>query len=131
MADIKMTARREVCGAAVLPRRLMQLVDSKIVPTTAITQVVYCVTLGDGLAALDASDEHNQVATEYDGIVLITAGAAIAKGAQIMPQASGEGKAVTAAGGTAVPCGIAIQAAGRDGDQFYARLYARRDTALG
>lgn len=131
MADIKMHARREVCGAAVLPRRLMQLDAGKIIPTAAIDDEVYCVTLGDGLSVLDADDEHNQVATEYGEIVLLTAGAAIAKGDQIMPQAAGAGKAVTAAGATAVPCGVAIQLATRDGEQFYARLYSRRTEALG
>lgn len=102
-------------GAAILANRLVYVSgDEAVSPTTAITNV------GIGAVALAASSG-DKVAVQCFGVVKLTAQAAITAGAQVMPYAAGstdadKGKIATAAGATAVSCGIALEAATNDGD---------------
>jgi hypothetical protein len=88
----------------------------QVIATTAITDVVM------GVAQISAAAAEDQVPVQIGGVAKMVAGAAIALGAQVMPQASGAGKVITAAGATAVSCGVALEAAAADGDIIPVRL---------
>jgi hypothetical protein len=122
----KQTKRKEIAGAAVLPFRLVQLSSGKVIPTTAIDDDTYAAN-----QELSAAADGDQVTCEYDGIVKLTAGAAIAKGARVMAQAAGAGKIATAAGASAKIVGEALEAASGDGHRIHVRLYANRRTVVG
>lgn len=61
-----------------------------------------------------ASGEYVTIQTM--GVAKLTASAAIAIGAQVMPTASGAGKVSTSSGATAKSIGIALSAAAADGE---------------
>lgn len=112
--------RPAVAGGAILPFRAVKLdsVQGQVVATSAITDVVVGTNyLGNTLASGD------QIAIQGGAsIAKMVAGAAISRGAQVMPQASGAGKVITAAGATAVACGVALTAAAADGDIIEVQL---------
>jgi len=99
-------------GAAVTINALVKLntTADEVIVTSAITQVVIGV-------ALNAAAAGESVAVQTHGIAKCVAGASISLGAQVMPEASGAGDVVTAAGATAISCGIALAAAD-EGDIF-------------
>lgn len=88
----------------------------EVIATTAFTDIVM------GVAQVSAAAAEDQVPVQIGGVAKMVAGAAIALGAQVMPQASGAGKVITAAGATAVSCGVALEAAAADGDIISVRL---------
>lgn len=99
-------------GGAIEAYRLVaqHSVEGQVVATSAITQV----PIGGSGAVTAASGD--QLPVHRGQVIKLTAGEAIALGAQVMPLASGAGKIGTAAGATAKSCGIALQAALADGD---------------
>lgn len=93
-------------GGTVAIHRLVVLDSTagQCVATSAITNVA----LG---ASLNAASSGDNVAVQQHGVALLRLGAGGATlGAQLMPEASGEGDAVIAAGATAVSVGIALKA---------------------
>ena len=120
------TKRAEIAGAALETYVLVKLSSGKVVPTTAITDDAYGVN-----QEISAAADGDQVTCKYDGITKLRVGAAVAKGAKLMPKAAGGGRAVTAAGATAKLIGEALEAATTDGQVIYVRLYANRGTVLG
>jgi hypothetical protein len=82
---------------------------NQVVVTTAITENV----IGFATQAASSGDT---VAIQVFGKCKAVASEAITLGAELMPTSSGSGKVVAAAGATAISCGIALQAAGADGD---------------
>lgn len=103
-----------IAGAAITRGRALKLsAANTVIHTTAITDQVI------GWAQTDAdSGAQVPVATLSGQVVTATASAAVAAGAEVMPTAAGAGKVMTSAGATAISCGIAISAAGADGDLF-------------
>lgn len=99
-------------GAAIGQNRLVKQDSTagQVVVTTAITEAVV------GVATIAAAAAGDQVTVQYSGVAKCVASAAISLGAQVMPTVSGSGKVATAAGATAVSCGIALEAATADGD---------------
>ena len=108
-----------IAGATVTQYRLVKLDSTagQVIHTTAITDV------GLG-AALQTASTGGTVPVQQFGKVKLTASDAISLGAQVMPTAAGAGKIVTAAGATAKSCGIALEAAGADGDIIEVLLVA-------
>lgn len=100
-----------VAGGTIGVNRLVKLDSTagQVVVTSAITDVA----IG---TALNSASSGELVAVQPFGRAKAVASDAISLGAQLMPTASGSGKVVTAAGATALSCGIALQAAGADGD---------------
>lgn len=68
-----------------------------------------------GIATTGASSGE-VVTVQLFGKAKVAASAAISLGAEVMTTASGAGKVSTAAGPTAMSIGLALQAAGADGD---------------
>lgn len=89
--------------------------EGEVLHTTAITEAVFGVALNTVSTGQAVSVEIGNGA-----IVKLTASAAIAVGDRLMPGASG--KVATAAGATAVDCGVALSAAGADGEIITAKL---------
>lgn len=111
------TSTNERSGAAVSPFRLVKLDTGKLIHATAKADDIYGATGCDGQ---DAADLPLTIYTS--GILTLTAGAAITKGALIM--ASTAGKVITHDdSATAKFIGYALEAAGADGDQFLCVLY--------
>lgn len=79
-------------------------------PTTAITDVVI------GVAEHDAATTTRVAITQAVPIAIMEAEGTIAYGAQVMPKATGPGTIVTAAGATALSCGIHLGAECASGD---------------
>lgn len=73
-------------------------------------------------ASLNSAVTGELVGLQAFGDAKLTASAAIAVGAQVMVTAAGAGKVSTAAGATAKSIGIALEAAGADGDIIAVRL---------
>lgn len=89
--------------------------EGEVLHTTAITEPVFGVALNTV-----ASGQAVSVEVGSGAIVKLTASAAIAVGDRLMPGANG--KVATAAGATAIDCGVALSAAAADGEIIYARL---------
>lgn len=102
-----------LAGAAIEPNRALKLsAANTVIHTTAITDSV----IGFSLNKV-ASGAYVDVLTLPGAKGKARAGAAISLGAQVMPEGSGDGDVITAAGATAISCGIALQAAA-DGETF-------------
>lgn len=101
-----------LAGAAVLQHRLVMLdtTAGRVVATSAITDLA----IGGSTQAAAAANDPCPV--QSLGVARLTASAAIALNAQVMPTAAGAGKISTAAGATAKSCGVALEAALADGD---------------
>lgn len=107
-----------VAAAAITAGQALKLhsTEGQVTPTTAITDVI-C-----GFAIMTAASG-DEVVYQTGGIVKAIAKGAITLGQQLMPSGAGGadiGKVSTAAGATAVSCGIAQQDAA-DGVTFSAR----------
>lgn len=99
------------CGGAVTRGALVKLdttTEGQVVVTTAITDKVFGVALGTY-----ASGDMGQF--QRRGVAKVLIGEAIALGAEIMPIGTGGGKAATAAGATAISCGVAESQGDADG----------------
>lgn len=99
-----------IAGGTVAINRAVTLdsTENQVVATSAITQVVTGMSLQSA-----ASGELVPIQTHGEAkAVLGTGGATL--GAQLMPEASGSGKLVVAAGATAVSCAIALEAGSAD-----------------
>lgn len=109
-----------VAGAAISQYRLVKLdtTEGRVIATTAITDVAQGASMNSAAALGDL------VAVQNFGKVKLTASAAITLGDQVMPTASGAGKISTSSGATARTIGIALQAAGADGDVIEVQLVA-------
>lgn len=104
-------------GAAITANRLVKYdtTEGQVIQTTAITDIAIGVSL-----QTVASGE--QVSIQTAGVAKLTASAAIALGAQVMPTASGAGKVSTSAGATARSVGIAETLADADLEIIKVRL---------
>lgn len=89
--------------------------EGEVLHTTAITEAVFGVALNTVSTGQAVSVE-----TGAGAIVKMVASAAISVGDRLMPGANG--KVATAAGATAIDCGVALSAAGADGEVIVARL---------
>lgn len=99
-------------AGAILANRLLKLTAENTVDlATAITDNIIGVSLNAA-----AAGEYVDVLTTPGAKAKVTASAAIAVGAQVMPAAGAAGKCATAAGATAKSCGIALTAAAADGE---------------
>lgn len=107
-----------IAGAAVSQYRLVKLdsTEGQVVVTSAITDVA----LGASMEAATAAGQ--LIPVQQFGKVKLTASGPISLGDQLMPTGSGSGKVVTASGATAKSIGIALQAAGADGDIIEVQL---------
>lgn len=127
MSSMKLTRRAEKIGAACLPYRAVKLDGSgNIIPTTAETDDVYAVTCETSSDIVGDS-----IPCEYSDIVKLTVGAAVVKGARLMPQAAGAGKVITAVGASSKVLGEAMEPASGDGQRIHVRLYSNRRTVVG
>jgi hypothetical protein len=100
-----------VAGGTIVKNRVVVLdsTEGQVVAGSAIA--------GVGLGcSLNAAVAGEQVKVQTMGIAKLTASAAITLGAEVMVTASGAGKVSTASGATARAIGVALQAAGADGD---------------
>jgi hypothetical protein len=104
-------------GGTIGINRLVKLDSTagQVVVTSAITDVAI------GVATQSATSGDN-VPVQVFGKAKVVASGAVSLGDQLMPTSSGSGKVVTAAGATAISCGVALQAAGADGDTIEALL---------
>lgn len=88
----------------------MGTAPGQLIATTAITQPVI------GVAEHDAATGTRITVTMAVPIAIMKAEGTIAYGAQVMPKATGPGTIVTAAGATALSCGIHLGATCATGD---------------
>lgn len=105
-------------GEAIVAGRALKLdsTEGQVLHTTAITDVVIGV-------AQETVASGEMVAISPPGTICrMLPGAAISLGAQVMPEGSGAGKVITAAGATAVSCGVALTEAGAE-DEFLTVLF--------
>lgn len=95
-------------GAAITRGELLKLdsTEGQVVKTTAITEIVFGV-------ALNTAASGEKVKVQRRGVAKVLISAAVALGAEVMPGANG--KAATAAGATAVSCGVAESQGDADG----------------
>lgn len=100
-----------IAGGTIAQYRLVKLDSTagQVIATAAITDVA----VGGSLTSASSA---GTVGVQMFGKVKLTAAAAISLGAQVMPDSGGGGKIATAAGATAKSCGVALEAAGADGD---------------
>lgn len=100
-----------VAGGTIGINRLVKLdsTTNQVVVTSAITDLA----IG---TALNSASSGELVSVQMFGKAKAVASGAITLGDQVMPTGSGSGKCVTAAGATAKSCGVALEAAGADGD---------------
>lgn len=85
---------------------MLDTTEGQVVVTTGITNLVFGV-------ALNTVASGEKVKVQRRGVAKVLISAAVALGAQVMPGANG--KAATAAGATAVSCGIAESQGDTDG----------------
>lgn len=106
-----------IAGGTIGANRLVKADSTagQAVVTSAITDAAIGVALIGG-------DAGALIPVQQFGKAKIVASDAIVVGAQVMPTASGSGKCVTAAGGSAKSIGIALTAAGADGDIIEVQL---------
>ncbi len=98
-------------GAAITKGAAVKLdTNGDVIVTSAITDVVI------GVALTDQATVGGSVAIRTLGIARVITGGSVAIGAQLMPKSAGAGKALTAAGATAVSFGIALTAGTNDGE---------------
>ena len=118
MSDFSRRQVLAIAGAgfagAVLPQ-ISLAAGAAPTAATAITEAVFGVAL-----QTVSTGQAVPVETGNGAIVKLTASAAISVGDRLMPGANG--KVATAAGATAVDCGVALSAAGADGEIITARL---------
>jgi hypothetical protein len=100
-------------GGATARGKAMKLSGNTVINTTVITDLVTGIAMEDAANGAQVS-----LACLSGQIVTAQAGAAITAGAEVMPQASGDGLLVTAAGATSVSCGQALTAAAGSGSFF-------------
>ena len=91
--------------------------EGQVIATTAIADVTVGIAL---VSASSGGLVHLQTA----GKAKCVASASISLGDQVMVTASGAGKVSTASGATAKSIGVALQAAGADGDVIEVLLHA-------
>lgn len=106
-------------NGAITANRIVKLdaVEGDVAATGAITETAFGVSQNTA-----ADNAMVSVEVGNGAIVKLTAGAAIAIGARLMPQGVAGGKVITAAGATAVDCGVAMTAAGADGEIITAKF---------
>lgn len=106
-----------IAGGSITANRLVKAdtTQGQVVVTTAITDAPLGV-------ALETASSGGLVPVQMYGKAKLTAAAAISVGAQVMADSGGGGKIATASGATAVSCGIALEAAGADGDIIEVQL---------
>lgn len=98
-------------GAAITKDRLVKIsAANTVIATAAITDLAL------GAALHTAASGDNNVPIQVFGVAKLTAAAAISVGAEVMPDSGGGGKIATASGATARSVGVALEAAGADGD---------------
>lgn len=102
-------------GATVTKGRMVKLSSGKVIHTTAIADNAIGV-------ATESVSSGDQCPVQLFGKAKVTASAAVTIDDPLMCTASGAGKVSTAAGATAVVVGVALQAAGADGDVIEALL---------
>lgn len=104
-------------GGAITRGCLLKLhsTEGEVVVTTAITDIVFGVALNTA-----ASGEMVQV--QRRGVAKVLIGEAVALGAAIMPIGAATGKAATAAGATAISCGVAESQGDADGQLIRVEL---------
>lgn len=112
-----------LAGGTVTANRLVEISAANTVTMTdAITDLpIGVATIGGSTGDL--------VTVQQFGKAKLTASAAISVGAQVMPTASGDGKVSTASGATARTVGVALTAAGDDGDIVEVQLLLAGNTA--
>lgn len=113
-----------IAGGTIAQYRAVVLdsTEGQVVAGSAITNV----PVG---ASMTSATSGGTVLVQPFGKVKLTASAAISLGAQVMVTASGAGKVSTASGATAVSIGLALQAAGADGDIIEVLLHAGPNVA--
>lgn len=98
-------------GAAIEPNRTLKLSSGTVIHTTAITDVVIGISLNKV-----GSGEQVDVLTMPGAKGKLRLGAAVASApAELMPETSGDGDVITAAGATALGCAVALQS-GAEGE---------------
>lgn len=98
-------------GGSIGQNRLVKLDSTagQVVVTSAITDAAV------GVATVSASSG-DLVSVQCVGVAKLVASGAVSLGDEVMPTASGSGKVVTSSGATARSIGVALEAAGADGD---------------
>jgi hypothetical protein len=110
---IGMAPLARVAGGTILRGQGLVINSSgAVVASTAITEAIA------GVALDDAASGAQCLFMPSGPVVTAIGGAAITVGAQVMPQATGPGKFVTAAGATSLSCGIALSNPGADNGLF-------------
>lgn len=105
-----------IAGGSISQYRCVELsAENTVTATDAITDVVIGVSL-------ESASTGGLVPVQQFGKAKLTASAAIAVGAQVMPTASGAGKVSTASGATAKSIGIALTASNNDGEVIEVQL---------
>ena len=99
-------------GAAIGQNRLVKLDSTagRVVVTSAITDAAI------GVSTISAAAANDLVAVQTSGVAKLVASGPVSLGDEVMPTGSGSGKVVTSSGATARSIGIALEAAGADGD---------------
>ena len=105
-------------GEDITANRALKLsTEGLVLHTTAITENVIGV-------AVNTCASGEMVEIQPNGTICkMVPGAAVSIGAQVMPEASGAGKVVTAAGATAKSCGFAKTEAGAEDELFEVFLF--------
>lgn len=98
-----------VAGTAIIPNRLVSLGAGGVADLCPVNGI----PIGQSMAAVDAGDLQG-VRLPTAGTLLLTAASAIAVGTQVHTAASG--KVNDTAASTSRPFGVALSAAGADGD---------------
>lgn len=106
-------------GGTIAQYRLVKLdsTEGRVVATSGITDLA----VG---ASMESATTGGLVSVQNAGKVKLTASAVVTLGDQLMATASGAGKVSTASGATAKSIGVALQAAGGDGDIIEVQLFA-------
>jgi len=102
-SPLQMTA-----GAAVSQYRAVKMSGAKVIQSTAEGDTTVGIALEAAAADLDI------IKVQVMGVAQVTAGAAITAGVEV--ETTTAGKVITAAGAASNSCGVALEAAGADGD---------------
>lgn len=84
---------------------------NQVAPCSAITDIAIGVSLNKAAAG-------ERVDFQTRGVAIIECSAGVARGAQVMPTASGSGKCSTAAGPTARSAGMALETTSNDTEKL-------------
>lgn len=105
-----------IAGGTIVANRLVELsAANTVTATNAITDLpMGAATIGGATGDL--------ITVQQFGKAKLTASAAVTAGDQVMPTASGDGKVSTSSGATARTIGVALTAAGADGDIIEVQL---------